>query len=249
MSRIVTDLAEGVHGVEDAYVNWYLLEEDSEVTIVDTGHPRSWRLLPAALRRIGRAPSDVKAVLLTHGHFDHMGFARRAHHELSAPVYVHAEDAGVAKHPWRYEHERARTPYLLRYPGFRRALAAMSAAGALWVRGTDEVTTFTATTALEVPGRPVPVPTPGHTYGHCAFHLPDRGTLLAGDAVVTFNPYTGSSGPQIVSAAATADSAASLDSLSAIAATGAQTVLTGHGKPWQQGAAEIVARARESGSS
>jgi len=35
---------------------------------------------------------------------------------------------------------------------------------------------------LEVPGRLVPVPTPGHTSGLCAFHLPERGVLIAGDA-------------------------------------------------------------------
>src|SRR4051812_49757386 len=48
--------------------------------------------------------------------------------------------------------------------------------------------------------------TPGHTHGHCALHLADRGVVIAGDAFVTYNPYTSSSGPQIVSGAATADS-------------------------------------------
>ncbi len=41
------------------------------------------------------------------------------------------------------------------------------------------VETFT-TDALDIPGRPVPVPTPGHTSGHSAFHLPERGALLVG---------------------------------------------------------------------
>jgi len=145
--------------------------------------------------------------------------------------------------------ERARTPYLLRYPGFRRAFTTMAAAGALWVRGTEELTTFSTAAPLDVPGRPVPVPTPGHTHGHCALHLPERGTLIAGDAVVTFNPYTGRSGPQIVSAAATANSAAALSSLSAVAESRAQTVLPGHGAAWHQGAEEIAARAREAGPS
>jgi glyoxylase-like metal-dependent hydrolase (beta-lactamase superfamily II) len=91
--------------------------------------------------------------------------------------------------------------------------------------------------------------TPGHTLGHCALHFPDRDAVIAGDAVVTLNPYTGRPGPQIVSGAATADSRRALDSLDALAETGASTVLTGHGDPWRGGAAEIVRLARESGAS
>jgi glyoxylase-like metal-dependent hydrolase (beta-lactamase superfamily II) len=93
------------------------------------------------------------------------------------------------------------------------------------------------------------VPTPGHTIGHVSFHLPDRDVLIAGDAVVTFNPYTGGHGPQIVSGAATADSAQALASLDALAATGASTVLTGHGPVWREGAAGAVEAARAAGPS
>ncbi len=71
----------------------------------------------------------------------------------------------------------------------------------------------------------------------------------AGDAVVTLNPYTGRRGPQIVAGAATADSERNLASIGAIADLGAGTVLTGHGEPWREGAAAIVAAARAAGPS
>jgi hypothetical protein len=64
--------------------------------------------------------------------------------------------------------------------------------------------------------------------------------VLAGDAVVTLDPYTGRSGPQIVASAATKDTGQALASLDVIAATGAATVLTGHGSPWTQGAEAAV---------
>lgn len=242
------DAAPAVHRIEHAYVNFYLVEEGPRLTLVDCGHPRSWRLLNRALAAIGRSPRDLEAIVLTHAHFDHMGFARRAAEELALPLYVHAAEVGLAAHPWRYEHERGRGGYL-RYPGFRRALAAMAAAGAPWVRGTDRVRAFDGSGPLDVPGRLLPLPTPGHTRGHCALLLPGRGTLIAGDAVVTHNPYTGGDGPQIVAGAATADSARALASLDAIAASGAEVVLTGHGPPWRRGAAELAARAREAGPS
>jgi glyoxylase-like metal-dependent hydrolase (beta-lactamase superfamily II) len=47
---------------------------------------------------------------------------------------------------------------------------------------------FEADGPLDVPGGLVPVPTPGHTSGHCSYHLPGRGALLSGDTLITGFP-------------------------------------------------------------
>src|SRR4028119_1876839 len=103
------NVAEGVHRIADAYTNWYLLEEHGRLTVVDAGVPSSWDSLHDALGRLGRKPSDIEALVLTHAHFDHVGFAERARSELGVPVYVHENDAPLASHPWRYDHERPRS--------------------------------------------------------------------------------------------------------------------------------------------
>ncbi|MFL6041660.1 MAG: hypothetical protein ACJ740_09685 [Gaiellales bacterium] len=41
MTRI-DQVGEGIHRIEDAYVNLYVLEESREFTVVDAGLPRSW---------------------------------------------------------------------------------------------------------------------------------------------------------------------------------------------------------------
>jgi glyoxylase-like metal-dependent hydrolase (beta-lactamase superfamily II) len=241
------NVADGVHRVRDAYVNWYLVEDGRRLTVVDAGHPRSWRSLDEAVRAIGRQLADIEALVLTHAHFDHVGFAERARRELGVPVHVHSADARLARHPWRYAHESPRSAYAIRHPGFIARFAAMGAAGALAVKGVEEVRTFDAPGALDVPGRPHVVPTPGHTDGHCALHLPERGVLICGDALVTFDPYTGRSGPRIVARAATADSSRALRSLDAISATPASVLLPGHGDAFNGGAERAARLAREAG--
>jgi glyoxylase-like metal-dependent hydrolase (beta-lactamase superfamily II) len=102
--------------------------------------------------------------------------------------------------------------------------------------------------AVPLPASSTIVPTPGHTDGHVALHFPDRDALIMGDAIVTLDPYTGGTGPQIVARAATADSPEALRSLDAIVATGASILLPGHGEPWTEGAESAVAAARARGA-
>jgi hypothetical protein len=145
------NVVEGIHMVDDAYVNWFLVEEGRKLTVVDSGHPSSWKSLQRALSKLGRSVGDIEAVVLTHGHFDHMGFARRAHEELGVPVWAHERETAVARHPWRYDHERSRIPYFARHPGFVRIFTAMGTAGALRVKGLDEVRTYAAGEHLDSP--------------------------------------------------------------------------------------------------
>jgi glyoxylase-like metal-dependent hydrolase (beta-lactamase superfamily II) len=242
-------VAEGIHMVDDAYVNWFVVEQAGRLTVVDTGHPSSWKSLENALADLGHSFGDIEAVVLTHGHFDHMGFARRAHEQLAVPVWAHEREKTLVAHPWRYEHERRRLPYLIRHPGFAKIFATMGTAGAPWVKGLEDVRTYEEGEQLDVPGRPEIIFTPGHTHGHCSLAFRDRGTIIAGDAIVTLNPYTARKGPQIVAGAATADSARALSSLDALAATRAQTLLCGHGPVWTQGIELAVERARSTGPS
>jgi glyoxylase-like metal-dependent hydrolase (beta-lactamase superfamily II) len=241
------NVAPGVHRIADAFTNWYLFEEDSRLTIVDAGVPSSWDSLQEALGRIGRGRDDVEAVVLTHAHFDHVGFAERARTELNVPVYVHENDVPVTKHPWRYDHERHRAYYFATQPKALPIVATFLRHRAFWPAPIQEVTRY-ENGVLPVPGMPRVVFSPGHTLGHCALHLPDRDALIAGDAIVTLDPYTARTGPRLVARAATVDSERNLASLEALADTGAGTVLMGHGEPWTDGVASLVAEAREAGA-
>src|SRR3954452_1198931 len=100
--------AEGIHRVEDAYVNWYIVESDDGITIVDAGHPTSWKSLQRALKELKRKLEDIRALVLTHGHFDHVGFARKARTELGVPVLAPPGERHLVANPWDYDHEKSR---------------------------------------------------------------------------------------------------------------------------------------------
>jgi glyoxylase-like metal-dependent hydrolase (beta-lactamase superfamily II) len=210
--------------------------------------PASWHSLTEALPQLGRRLDDVRALVLTHAHFDHMGFAEKARSELHIPVHVHEDDVPLTRHPWRYDHERPRTAYLLTQPKALPIVATFLRHRAFWPPPLKAAQRYGDAGELPVPGRPVIVPTPGHTIGHCALHLPDRDAVLAGDAIVTLDPYTGRTGPRLVARAATVDAERNLAALAALEATGARTVLTGHGEPWRDGVESAVAAARTAGA-
>ena len=244
---IRTDIAPGIHYLEHGRTNVYLVEADDGVLLVDTGLPRSRDVLTTALSRIGKSVQDITAIVLTHGHFDHVGTAERLRNRYGIPVYCHPADARVAAHPYSYDHERSPFLYPLRYPKAIPGLLRMTAAGALTVKGVRDTRPLTAESAAGLPGAPVLVPTPGHTNGHCALHFPDRDAVISGDALVTLDPYTGRPGPQVVAGAATADTGTALRSLEALRSTAARSVLPGHGFPWRAGVESAVARALEVG--
>jgi glyoxylase-like metal-dependent hydrolase (beta-lactamase superfamily II) len=244
---IHANVADGIHRIEDSYTNWYLVEEDGRLTVVDAGVPSSWSSLQEALGQLGRTLDDVEAVVLTHAHFDHVGFAARARSELGVPVYVHENDVPLARRPWRYGMERPRSLYFATQLQALPIVASFVRTRAFWPSPVKDVVRF-ENGSLPVPGSPRVLATPGHTLGHCAFHFPERDAVIAGDALVTLDPYTGRRGPRLVAKAATADSERNLRSLDQLTSTGARTVLVGHGEPWNDGAEAAVTEARAAGA-
>src|SRR3954469_20545442 len=247
--QLQREVARGIHRIEDAHTNWYLVEDDGRVCVVDAGVPSSWDSLHTALRRIGRRPEDVEAVVLTHAHFDHVGFAEKARTELNVPVYVHENDVPLTRHPWRYDFERPRSLYFATQVQALPIVAEFLKTRAFWPPPVKEVVRYTSDAGtLPVPGAPRVVYSPGHTLGHCALYFADRDAILAGDALVMLDPYTARRGPRLVARAAVADVERNLASLDALVATGGTRVRPAHGEPWTGGIAAAAAQARDAGS-
>ena len=234
-------VAEGIELFEDqGVVNWYLVDTDDGKVAIDAGFPDAWNQIEPFL-------SELRAIVLTHGHVDHCGFAPKAQREAGVPVYVPHGDEPIVKSPLPLAaSEDNPIKYVLKEGPTRRLYLRALKAGAARGQTLREFEVYHGGDTL--PGGLRAVATPGHTDGHTALHLPDRDVVFAGDAIVTVDPYTDLPGPRLVARAATKDVEQNLASLDAIAATGASTVLVGHGPPWTGGAQAAVEQARANGA-
>jgi glyoxylase-like metal-dependent hydrolase (beta-lactamase superfamily II) len=234
-------IAPGIHRIGDnSIINSYLIEDSGQVTVVDAGVAGLYRDLPRELVSMGRTIDDVSALVLTHGHSDHIGFAERLRTERRVPVSVHEADAALARgevpNPAKGYGPVKLGPLL----GFL-TFALMH--GGLRTGHLGEVSTFGDGATLDVPGSPRVILTPGHTPGSAALLFEGRKGLLVGDAFATYAVTTGAHGPRI--APFTADADMALASLARIEDVGADFVLPGHGPPWAGTVQEAIRLVRD----
>ena len=177
--RAVTD---DLAYLRTAIVNVYFFGRpdagDRGWVLIDTGlYGTAQQIADAAETRFG-AGTRPSAIILTHGHFDHIGALQELAETWDVPVYVH---------PLELPYVTGRSAYPPPDPTVGGG--AMAALSWLYPRGPIDVGSRARTLPEDgsVPGMPGWrwIHTPGHTAGHVSlFRGADR-TLVAGDAFVT----------------------------------------------------------------
>lgn len=216
--------------------NAYLVGNTNSWVLVDSGTPgNAGKIKEAAEARFG-AGAKPRAILLTHGHFDHAGSAPDLAREWGVRVYTHRLE-------WPYLTGKSSYPPIdPRTPGFFSFMARFFPSRTVMIGD-----------SLEEIGSNLPKLgladwdahfTPGHTPGHVAFYRKD-GVLLAGDAVTTMNLdsfFDVVTKRQEVSkppAPATTDWQQARRSVQLLAALRPSVIAAGHGKPMSGAADEL----------
>ena len=90
-------IVEGAYLVPLGSANAVLLDGGPELVLADAGFPDKASLVFDAIRQIGRTPRDLRHLIFTHGHPDHIGSAAALVQETGATTYMHALDAPFAE--------------------------------------------------------------------------------------------------------------------------------------------------------
>jgi glyoxylase-like metal-dependent hydrolase (beta-lactamase superfamily II) len=176
-----------------AVVNAFLVEADV-LTLIDTGTPGGAPRIRAALRDAGRAPGDLRRIVLTHRHSDHAGNAAELARLTGADVHVSPIEAPFVTGGAEQPRPRAATP-------LGRAMVPYVKVALPWRVDPVDAQQTLEDGAMVGPFRVVA--TPGHTAGHVSLLWEERRILFAGDAaahITTLGPHPAADDPEMARA-------------------------------------------------
>jgi glyoxylase-like metal-dependent hydrolase (beta-lactamase superfamily II) len=176
------------------YVSAYVLGlEGGGLGLIDTGwgDAAAWDALRAGISSIGADIADVRGVLVTHLHFDHVGLAQKVREASGAWVAMHPADAQIIGS----DLHRDPVGSVAAEAAFLVSLGADPDDAAADVGPAEQFEQFSGTAVpdrlledgdvAELPGwRLRAVHTPGHTPGHLCFDEQRTGLFFSGDHVL-----------------------------------------------------------------
>lgn len=234
----ITTVAEGVHFVHTKLVNWVVLVEGDRVALVDAGYPGQVQAVEQSVRKLGRQPAEIEAVLVTHAHVDHLGGVPELVARYSCRVLTSQDEAPHV----RGEVRESATPLdvtLRSYnPRILRWGLQVAAAGGTRHPKVMTVEPVPYGAPLDLPRSPKPVSLAGHTTGHTAYVVGDA--IALGDALATGHPTSKRHGPQLLRGFFHHDEARLRETLGELRTLDAERLLPGHGPTLLQPLAQAI---------
>jgi glyoxylase-like metal-dependent hydrolase (beta-lactamase superfamily II) len=210
----------GLHYVTGLMVGRvYVIEDPDGLTVIDAGISSAPRKIVRQIEALGRRAKDVKRILITHAHPDHVGGLHELQQLTGAQVIASKVEQPVVEG----RQAITRRPKGLRPPN-------------TMVKGTPVDRAVEDGDRIDVFGGLQVVFTPGHSPGHIAFWQPDRRILFCGDVI--FRAPTPSL--RLPFAMLTVDMHENIRSVKRLAELDAAIVCFGHGDPLTENTAQHV---------
>ncbi len=219
----------GLYAIPLGIVNAFYLDDPEGGVLIDTGFPKNADKILAALAGLSKKPGDIRHILLTHTHADHIGSAAAlVKASGSARTYMHPLDAPIAEAGRGFRPMRPA-------PGLRNRLFAGFIHFRVHTLGmTVEPCHIDARVedgaVLPLAGGITAVHAPGHCLGQLAFHWPRHGGVL-------FAADSCGNAPKLDWSIAYEDIAEGERSLHKLARLDFEVACFGHGKPILKNAA------------
>lgn len=216
----MVELAPGLFAVQLLSSRGFLVCE-REVTLIDAGLPGSRRRLERYLAGIGRTMGELRRIVCTHGHPDHIGGVREMTADNDAEVMMHPADIAGLKVTLREAWTERDRGKLIAY----------------FTRGPHAATPLNDGDVLPVLGGLEVIHTPGHTPGSLCFYARQHRILFTGDVLqvikgrVTFAHRYFSS-----------DFAMARNSVARLTEYDVRTIAFSHYPPWTDDANGALAR-------
>ncbi|MEU8804508.1 MBL fold metallo-hydrolase [Spirillospora sp. NPDC048819] len=214
----------------------YLWDAPEGLTLIDSGLPGSAPLIADAVRSLGRDPEDVRRLVLTHFHEDHVGSAADVAAWGDVEVLAHRADA-----PFIRGEEKGPPPKLLDWerPIFEQVQAGLAGMEPPPPVRVDRELGDGDLIDLGGGTHAVAVAAPGHTPGSVAVHVPDERVLFTGDTVARLDDG------RVVLGVFNSDPPLAAETFVRLAALDTEIVCFGHGAPVTENAS---AQLREAAS-
>lgn len=175
-------VAPGIYAVSQekgGHVHSFLLDDDGSLAVIDALYDSDAAMILDEIGRIGRQPSDLKNIIVTHAHRSHIGGVAALKAACNATVYAHEWEAGIL------DGSRQATKVTL-FPKPPLAVYYLQLGLAL---GFDNHKLCRVDQSLKEGDHIGPltvVSTPGHTPGCLSFSWPEKKALFVGDVIVTW---------------------------------------------------------------
>lgn len=217
------EIVPGIHKIDGVrFVNSYLVVNSGGMFLVDTGMPGNGPKIIRYIQKLGRKPSDIKYIFLTHADIDHVGSAAQLKTSIGSKLAIHAADSRVLAGQERFK------PYKGSLP--------VKWAAALWVRLAFHPIKpdLILNDGFVFEGWRI-IHTPGHTLGSVCIYQPGR-AIFVGDTLRVDDQGE----PRLISRKISIDQEQARKSASCISTLDFDVLLPGHGLPIITNAAQKI---------